>query len=222
MPRRKYYKKKRKYRRRRKPVYPLAYKSPMPKTYMTKLRYAELGLSVNPGVGTVGTYLFRANDCFDPNFSGVGHQPRGFDQIMALFNHFTVLGSKITIRVSNPDEANTFHAFLTTQAESTVSTSPTDFMERQDVRTKQLGTKNSNMLTTLTQTFSTKKFFTRSNPLDDTALRGSSAAGPAEGAYYHFGVIDSDGSSDPTNNFPFSVVIDYIVVFHEPNDVSMS
>lgn len=54
------------------------------------LRYHET-FTINPGVGgTPGVYVFRANSCFDPNLTGVGHQPRGFDQLMALYQFIAV------------------------------------------------------------------------------------------------------------------------------------
>lgn len=41
---------------------------------------------------------FRANGLFDPEVSLGGHQPRGFDQMTAIYQTYTVLGSKITVQ----------------------------------------------------------------------------------------------------------------------------
>lgn len=223
MPRRKYVKRPYRKRRRRSRRRALVlHKSPMPLKFVTKLRYAELGLSVNPGAGLVAEYLFRANDVFDPNYSGTGHQPRGFDQLMPLYNHFTVLGSKATFRVSNDASDLSLTTFLTLQGEATTQLNPIDLMERMDVLTRQTaGKKTGGQNTTLIKGFSTKKFFSKSNVLDDTSLRGDVSSSPSEVAYYHFGVVSSDGVADPLA-ITFSVVIDYIVCFHEPNDVASS
>ncbi|WP_445772368.1 hypothetical protein, partial [Rheinheimera sp.] len=49
------------------------------------LRYSEQ-FSVNPGTaGSPGYYCFQSNSCYDPNISGTGHQPRGYDQLAALY-----------------------------------------------------------------------------------------------------------------------------------------
>nr|AGA18346.1 hypothetical protein [uncultured marine virus] len=54
------------------------------------LRYHET-FTVNPGLGgTPGFYVFRSNSCYDPNFTGTGHQPRGYDQIMTMYQFLAV------------------------------------------------------------------------------------------------------------------------------------
>lgn len=45
-------------------------------------------------------YAFRGNDVFDPNFTGTGRQPEGFDKYCAaggLYTNFRVYGSKIKV-----------------------------------------------------------------------------------------------------------------------------
>jgi len=223
MPRRKKYGKKsykrRTYRKRSNRTALL--KSPMPRKFVTKLRYAEHGLSVDPGAGLNGVYIFRANDLFDPNYSSTGHQPRGFDQLMPMYNHFTVLGSKATFHICNPADAAFYTTYLTLQGEPTIQLNPIDMLERQDVTTRQLGSKSTNAVTTMTKSFSTKKFFSRSNIMDDNDLRGDVGNSPAELAYYHFGAVEADGVGDPGPIY-FTVIIDYIVAFHETNDVGSS
>ena len=219
--RKKKYNKKRRYRKRATAPVRSLMKSPMPRRYMTKLRYADTGLTVNPGIGTVATYTFRANSLFDPDYTSTGHQPRGFDQLMPLFNHYTVLGSKITVTCNNDDENDSLQCFLALQGE-TFSGDKIDLLERQDIRSCVLAGKGSGTTCkTLVQKFSAKRFFGPKNPMDDTDQRGSISSSPSELAYFHFGVCSLNGSTDPSA-VPFTVSIDYIVMFHEPNDVSSS
>jgi len=69
------------------------------------LRYHET-FSVNPALGGVpASYVFRANSCFDPNFTGTGHQPRGFDQIMAMYQYLAVRECQIEVWFTPSDGA---------------------------------------------------------------------------------------------------------------------
>lgn len=60
------------------------------KTQQAVLRYHET-FAINPGTGgSPSAYVFRANGCYDPNYTGTGHQPRGFDQLMTMYQFFRV------------------------------------------------------------------------------------------------------------------------------------
>jgi len=62
------------------------------------LRYAQTNVIDVPNFGT-SAQVFRANSLFDPDFTGTGHQPNGFDQLMVAYNHFTVVSARIEVRV---------------------------------------------------------------------------------------------------------------------------
>jgi len=66
-----------------------------PQSMKTKLRYVER-IEMKPTNTQVVTVNFRANGLYDPNYTGVGHQPRGFDEFMGIYKTFTVLGSSIS------------------------------------------------------------------------------------------------------------------------------
>lgn len=68
-----------------------------PTTAYRRLRYSEpIQLDLG-GTGTYGSYVFRANQLHDPNVSGTGHQPQGYDVLSAAYNYYEVLGCKIKI-----------------------------------------------------------------------------------------------------------------------------
>lgn len=72
-------------------------------TFRATLKYFDW-FTLNPAAGVAGVYQFSANGLYDPNISGSGHQPTGFDQLMAIYGEYVVIGS--TIRViarSNTD-----------------------------------------------------------------------------------------------------------------------
>lgn len=60
---------------------------PLPQRYITKQKYSDT-IVLTSGAST---YLFNLNSVFDPNRTGVGHQPYGFDQLAALYNRYRVI-----------------------------------------------------------------------------------------------------------------------------------
>lgn len=63
--------------------------SPIASRYIVKLAYAE-SPSITNAAGLNNSYVFRLNGLFDPNQTGVGHQPYGFDQLSLLYNRYRV------------------------------------------------------------------------------------------------------------------------------------
>lgn len=67
--------------------------------YECKLEYKEV---VNfTGTGTTTNYQFLVNSLFDPNGTGVGHQPRFFDQLKAVYGQYLVTKVHWKIRFIN-------------------------------------------------------------------------------------------------------------------------
>lgn len=62
-----------------------------------KLCYQDT-ISLNTAVGSFQTYAFGANDCYDPNNTGIGHQPLHYDQYSALYQKWMVVSSNIVVR----------------------------------------------------------------------------------------------------------------------------
>lgn len=69
---------------------------PFPSTMRNILRYSET-INMDPGAGVPSHYLFKATSIFDPNATGVGHQPYGHDTLAGIYNHYEVEEAIITI-----------------------------------------------------------------------------------------------------------------------------
>ena len=59
---------------------------PIPQRFITKMKYSEI-LTTD----SVGHYRMNLNSIFDPNRTGVGHQPYGFDTLATLYNRYRVI-----------------------------------------------------------------------------------------------------------------------------------
>lgn len=185
--------------------------TPLPTKLKATLRFVDYPTLNIGAAGTPATHVYRASGLYDPDVTGVGAQPRGFDQLMTLYDHFVVIGSKITVKMS-----------------PYIATKPVYFA----INLKDSGTTDANIITTtessftswnlvspsgdtctLVQTYS-PRFLGRSNPLSDPDLKGSDSASPVENAFYHV-VIASPAGTDESAIVPF-VCIEYTAVFIEP------
>jgi len=64
-----------------------------PQSMSTTLRYVER-VEFDLSGENIVAWTFRGNGAFDPLYNAGGHQPRGFDQYMALYKTFTVTSAK--------------------------------------------------------------------------------------------------------------------------------
>lgn len=194
--------------------------SGMPAIKVTSLRYVE-DLERVSTAGTLNNYMFSANNIFDPNVTGTGHQPMGHDQWAILFNHYIVLGSKITIKVI-PTAATTSPANVGIYLTDTVVppyTTASEFVEARRGVVKSL-VPGTTRTTYLSNTFSCKKFFNIKD-VKDNALRLGAVMNnsPTDQAVFDFWYQTVDGA---TATVYFQVIIDYIVMFSEPKDLVQS
>lgn len=197
------------------------YNTPLPQSQKATHRYAT-SFNLDPSTGGVlAKHVFSANGMYDPDITGSGHQPNGFDQLATLYNHYTVVGSKITIQCFNYDSAQTQIAGLSTLADSTGFTGDIfQYVEQGKSKYVTMGQKGADRSKKLVTTFSTKKFFRKSNVMDEDDLKGDDTQNPTEQAYYH--VVAAPIGAVDTAPVQVFVVIEYSAVWHEPKTLAQS
>lgn len=179
------------------------------------LRYFEHGISVNPGAGTNGVYVFAANGLFDPNITGVGHQPVGFDQYMAMYNEYVVVGSTIKVSYATGSSVNQVCGISLLDF-ATTTTDPRVYVENGNTVWSTLGTANSGRdVLHLTHEADISKFSTQDIITED-GFSGTSGANPDDTHFYHVWVCAADAGSDPTITL-LNVEIRYDVIFRDPS-----
>lgn len=67
-----------------------------PDMYYTKLKYVQY-IAFTPSAGLTTNHFFRGNSLYDPDFTGTGHQPLGYDQISNIYREVLVKGCLIHI-----------------------------------------------------------------------------------------------------------------------------
>ncbi len=184
------------------------------------LRY-HTSASLTSASGVVTTYVFRANDLFDPDYTSTGHQPMGFDQMMTFYNHFAVESARIKVQFKNRG-TGTMHCALRQDADVTPLTNSDQIIEFGGVTSDVLegkGVYGANKELGLSVDIPRIQGIPRRNITTSPNLLGSASTSPPEGTYFHIIIWDPlavGGSVD------FDVTIDYVAWFIEPRDATLS
>lgn len=169
--------------------------------------------TVTSSSGSISTFVYRANGMYDPYAGAGGTQPRGFDQYMLMYRHFTVMYSRIKLRFGLFGEATSSPMKVGVYLRDTTTslTSEKDICEFPRIRA-QLLTQATNPVK-VSLGFNARKFFTVKDPLDEDDLKGTSGSDPNQQADYH--VFGYCFASDSESAF-FEGYIDYIAVLSTP------
>lgn len=194
--------------------------TPMPTRFTTRLRYVET-YSINPGAsGLAGSYVFKANGLYDTNITGTGHQPRGYDQLMAMYDHYVVTGAKITVRMASAStETSNLITGVAIRDGTTTDTDPNDYLEG-GYNKWAINCAGAQHPTKIVQKVNIGKWLGRKNVLSDPELKGTISANPTEGVFFHVWASSLE-LTDPAATW-FVAELEFVVTFIEPKDVAQS
>jgi hypothetical protein len=182
------------------------------------LRYYE-GVSLTAS-GSVGGYVFSANGLFDPNITGTGHQPMGFDQIMLSYEHYTVTRARINVVAQNTSATGVPQVVVQLAASNTLATVSQAIMELGMLAKVHLNASPGYGCTQqIKQAVDIGKFGGYDDVMDNPELKGTVAANPTEQSYFHIYGWEDNAVSSAVN---LDVTIEYEAVFHEPKKLTQS
>lgn len=75
--------------------------NPFPNTKLVRHKYCDVVPLVSLGAGLIQRYQWRANSTYDPDYTGVGHQPMFRDEMAAQYNYYTVLSARLIVTIPN-------------------------------------------------------------------------------------------------------------------------
>lgn len=206
-------------------------------TEIVKLRYVEQ-LHLSGGSGSA-MQNYRANSCFDPNLTGGGHQPMGFDQMAAKYNHYQVLGSRIkivSVAAGITSAEGDSPSWVTVALRDNATQDYTNFTALLESKpygaTKKLYVSNyapwnqspdKNDQKVISAYYDPKRMFglTKSTLNSEETLRALVTANPSEDAIYQVIAfpVATNGTRDGIH---LLVEIDYTVKFSEPKSLAQS
>jgi hypothetical protein len=190
-----------------------------PPRFRASLRYADT-ITLSSTSGVVASWVLSANGLFDPDVTGTGHQPAGFDQMMLSYEHYTVLRAKCTATFHNNTASAYPTAALSVNAAATPITTIDQIMEDGLVTTVRLMADGVNgCAQTLQRSINIGVFGGVDDILDDNTYRGTVAANPAEQSYF---ILQLWNTENATSTSAVDFVLEFDAVFTEPRKLTES
>lgn len=202
-----------------------------PDRYAARLRYTqfvELNMTaIGSGVGV--QHRFRANSLYDPDFDTTGAQPRGFDQLAAIYDHYTVIGSRMKVSFNQDvDTVQNVGCYCFSNLQDTANALPSlvDMCEQRKSNCKYMArnTSSSRPLT-LVESYSPYKMFgipKKDSIVSNSRLTAQVQSNPLEDAIYAVGLICERTTTTDPSPIIARVDIEFICIFTELRPIRQS
>lgn len=167
--------------------------------------------------GTAAQYVLSCNGMFDPDITGTGHQPKGFDQIMPFYDHYTVIGSRIFVEFQNNEQHPIrVGIMIRDQNPGTLGNNITAIGEYRFKKFITLDgtTRGGKSWGSVSMALNPAKYLGRSHPMSDPDMKGTVAANPVEQCFFVVYAYALDATS--TVDVTMAIKIDYSRIFTEP------
>lgn len=94
----------------------------MPVSQRHTLAFADRRQLTEPTVGAGVNYTYTLNGLFDPNITGTGAQPVGFDPMMAMFQAYRVMAVRVQLTIVNRSQNSLTCGYSVNQTNALPST----------------------------------------------------------------------------------------------------
>lgn len=160
----------------------------------------------------IDEYVFRGNSLFDPDFTGGGTQPLGFDQWANFYSKYRVNGSKITVLAVNTSSANNMFISLIPSLISTGVTTTADAISTPYSRYSFMSVLSSQPKTVLKSYMTTGKLSGQNVRYEDN-YEAAMGANPVNVWYW---IIDAQSNNGVSNlQYQIIVIITYYCTLFE-------
>lgn len=179
-------------------------------------------VSLDPSAAAAATRVYSANGMYNVDQGAAGeYVPNWFNEWMAMYQHYTVLGSKIKAYVSaTASSANDCIVGIGIGSTSTSVTTYDYWPTQRGTRMKTISGIYSKSNTTVTNAVAMNKYFKR-KVLQDDAYQGTLTSNPTEGVFYHVFAQDFGAGADIAA-VKVMVIIDYVAMLRETKEIAPS
>lgn len=175
-------------------------------------RYSDT-YSMSSTSGAVVRYRYSCNGLYDPDKNIGGHQPLYFDQMTNLYNHYTVIGSKMTIKfvpvVGNTVPVNV--SIIQDDDQTTLLNSMSEVREQSTSISTLIPVSGAATAKEMTVKWSGRATFGDSSK--NSNMRGSASANPLENTEWNVFLQAADRGSTVT--LYAQIDIEYITIWDE-------
>jgi len=138
------------------------------------------------GTAAAGSYVFSLNGMYDPDVTGTGGQPMGFDQMMTFYEHYTVHRCEVVAVIRNQNTTLFADCSLAVRADSTQVTNVQTLMENGNaVASKLLPSPQFGSMRQLSLACDIDTFGGVDDLQDNEDYRGGAGSNPTEQTYLH-------------------------------------
>lgn len=171
--------------------------------------------------GTTPSYnVYSLNGLFDPNISGTGHQPLGFDQLMLVYNHYVVESVRFKIEWGNDSSFTGALCGFSITDDTSITTPIQKRLENPWTKYALVNDRSFPLVQNGRTT--TQEYFGRAvKDYEDSELRGTSGSNPTE-QYYLIVWSQLLNSGASALNVDINVTIEYFAAFSELRDLAQS
>lgn len=182
-----------------------------PDKLLTKVRYHDTE-PLNSSSGVIATYKYRWNSTFDPDSSGVGHQPLYRDTFAAIYDQYAVVRAHATIKFINTSTVPIIVGCVTDD-DSTTSSSRDVLCEQTHGRNIILSGLNGALTEFTFHLDWDCKTRLNIDPFTSQTYKTAVGSNPSEESYLSLWSLPLDGSSASTSYV--DVLIEYTTLFTE-------
>ena len=189
------------------------------------LTFCSQDLLTPAGVGQGDIHTYRANSIFDPDYTGVGHQPRFRDVLAGIYERYAVESStiEVTFWTAGSSSSGQCNVYVTTRP--TVNDEPSvlsqwdTIEENGSIKTKPLGARDGGTdVTKIVAKYSTKQMFGASAMQEDdlSALFGSN---PSKSPIFVVGMCPIN-TADIIGSIRFTVKLKFnLIAYRRKHDL---
>lgn len=182
-----------------------------PNSIITTLKYCDT-YTLTSTAGSLAYQVMAANGIYDPDITGIGHQPMYRDVYASVYDQYTVIGSKITVSFNHTTSTGSVICGVRGDDDQTGTTTLSTAMESNNTSWCQLGQNGSGKDTcVLYSTFEPLMAFGVAAK-DDGYSQTPIGANPSEQFCYHIFAANSNAGTSTVN---IAVQIEYTVKFAE-------